>query len=91
MSTIGTISRIYNGIDVMWWDVEHLEEDTKPYKYWYEFQEEGYTLDFGNTVYMPTFNGPFAIKATTAFPGNASKLYEDFAAFPQNYTPSTSS
>jgi hypothetical protein len=88
MSTIGTISRIYNGIDVMWWDVDNLVENTKPYKYWYEFQKEGYTLDFGNTYYGPTFNGPFAINATTAFTGNTTKLYEDFANFPRKYTPS---
>jgi hypothetical protein len=91
MSTIGTISRIYNGIDVMWWDVDNLEENTLPYKYWHEFQENGYTLDFGNTVYMPQFNGPFAINATSVFPGNTTQLYDDFLAFPANYTPSSAS
>lgn len=85
MSTIGTENWIYNGVDVIWWDVNNLVEGTEAYEYWTEFQENGYII-YGTKVYSPVFNGPFAVSANAGFPYDTAKFYEDFAAFPANYS-----
>lgn len=85
MSTIGTENWIYNSVDVIWWDVDNLVEGTEAYEYWMEFQENGYIL-YGSIVYSPVFNGPFAVNVNAGFPYDTAKFYEDFAAFPNNYS-----
>lgn len=86
MSIIGTENWIVNGIDVIWWDVDHLVEGTEPYDYWTQMQENGYMI-FGGQIYMPTLNGPFGIFPTAKFPGNTEQLLKDFMNFPKGYTP----
>lgn len=81
MSTVGTENYIYNEIDIMWWDVDNLVEGTEEYEYWTQLNENGYILLYGQYIYTPVQNGPFAIYANTTFPGDTNALYEDFAAF----------
>lgn len=81
MMTIGTENWIYNGIDVIWWDVENLVDGTEESDNWLAFQEDGYIM-IGDYVYFPQFNGPFAICATASCALNPDLVYEVFAAFP---------
>lgn len=80
MSEIGTENRIYNGIDIIWWDVDNLVEGTYPYDTWQEINENGYIL-FAGTVYCPIINGPFGISANIDFPGDVNELQKAFQEF----------
>ena len=87
MSTVGTENWICNGIDMIWWDVDNLEEGTEAYEYWYELQEnDNLYIWYGTSIYMLTVNGPFAIHVNTTYPGDEAEVIEAFYAFPSVYS-----
>lgn len=82
LTTIGTENWLINGLDMMWWDVENLEEGTEPYQYWQEFEENGFII-FGGNIYAPYRYGPYAIYVNVSFAGDADQLDADMKAFGQ--------
>lgn len=88
LTPIATYSRIYSNIEILWWDVDHLEQGTTAYETWNELaKNDYYYFMLLGTIYAPKVNGPFAIRARDSYPGDAEKLYEDFLAFPSGYVP----
>ena len=82
LTTIGTENWLINGLDLMWWDVENLEEGTEPYQYWQEFEENGFII-FGGNIYAPYRYGPYAIYINVSFAGDADQLNADMKVFGQ--------
>lgn len=82
LSTIGTENWVISGLELMWWDVENLEEGTEPYAYWQEFEENDFII-FGGMVYAPTRYGPYAVFVRSTFEGDADQLKADMEAFGQ--------
>lgn len=86
MSEVGTENKVANSIDMIWWDVENLEEDTDPYIYWHQMEDDGYMYLYGQAIYVPVMNGPFATQVNAASTAVAEEVYDAFALFPMNYT-----
>lgn len=87
MSVIGTENWICNGIDMIWWDVDNLAEDSEPYDYWEEYKENDYLyIIFGGSVYSPRSNGPFAVWVGPKYPNNTNDFYDAFMAFPKEWS-----
>ncbi len=87
MSTIGTENWICNGVDMIWWDVKNLVEDTEAYHYWQEYKENEYLyLIFGGAVYSPRSNGPFAVWVNSNYSGNTDDFYNVFMGFPKEWS-----
>lgn len=83
MSEVGTINKIANNIDMIWWDVENLEEGTDAYDYWNQMANDGYIFLYGQAIYVPVMNGPFGISVNSSSSVRAEDVYEAFAKFPQ--------
>lgn len=82
LSTVGTENWLYGGLELLWWDVENLQEGTEPYTYWQEYQQNGFII-FGGSVYAPVQYGPYAIFVRPAFDGDTDQLDADMKAFGQ--------
>lgn len=82
LSTVGTENWLINDLELIWWDVENLEEGTEPYDYWQEYTENGFVI-FGGMIYAPTQYGPYVIYVRPEFAGNPDQLTADMQAFGQ--------
>ena len=82
LTTIGTENWLIDGIELIWWDVENLQEGTEPYDYWNEYQQNTFIL-FGGAIYAPTPYGPFGVYTRADFAGDTKQLEADMKAFGQ--------
>lgn len=85
---IATEARLYNNIEIYWWDVDSLIEGSDEYKTWNSMQEEGYILLYGQYVFVPEMNGPFGIYIQDTYTGDSDALRAAFQAFPEDDTAS---
>ncbi len=79
-SGIATIAYQLDGkMDVLYWDIEALAEDSEEYGYYKDLTEEGYTMLWGTSVYSPVMNGPFGIKVNALYDvDKINKLFLEF-------------
>lgn len=82
LSTVGTENWVISELELIWWDVENLEEGTEPYTYWQDFQKNGFII-FGEMIYAPTLYGPYAVFVRPTFAGDPEALRADLANFGQ--------
>ena len=80
---VASIARVYNDdIELYWWDLENLSEDSEEYQNYQSMQEEGYILLYGQFVFMPVMNGPFGMYIHPEY-SDPDSLQEAFEKFPE--------
>ncbi len=82
LTVMATENWLINGMDILWWDVDNLEENTEVYDYWNELEENGFII-FGGSIYAPNRYGPYTIWVGPNFTGDANALTEDMKDFGQ--------
>lgn len=82
LTTVATTNWLYGSLELLWWDVENLEEGTDPYNYWQEYSENGFVI-FGGSIYAPKQYGPYALFIRPNFDGDTDQLDADMLAFGQ--------
>lgn len=80
---IATAARGYSGLELYWWDLEALQEDSDEYKAYLGARDDGAIDLWGSGAMMPVtaVRGPFALNITTAYTGDAAKAEQAFAGF----------
>ncbi len=79
---VATDARLYEDVELYWWDVKNLEEGTAEYKAYEEAVSEG-VIDLwssGNLMNV-TVHGPFAIGYHANYQGDFDRLLELFYAY----------
>lgn len=80
---VATEARVYGEVEIYWWDVENLAEGSDEYESWTSMKEDGFILLYGQFVFVPEMNGPFAISIHEGlYKGDAEALRAAFQAFP---------
>lgn len=79
---IATDARLYENVELYWWDVAGLEEGTAEYKAYESAVAEGCIdlWDSGNLMNV-TVHGPFAIGWCADYAGDMERLFEVFGAY----------
>lgn len=80
----GVASELYliSGLEIGWWDLESLEEDSEEYGVYQDLaDDDGVVLIYGGIAYSMTGNGPFGLHIGGDFAGDVNQLSEDFLAF----------
>ena len=84
---ISSEARNFWGIEIYWWDVENLDENSAEYETWAEYEaNEFYYVMYGTMVLALTNNGPFGMNILDSYTGDRDVLKEDFLAFPSGYS-----
>lgn len=84
---VATEAKLYDNVEIYWWDVENLSEGSPEYDAWKSMQDEGYILLFGQYTFVPIMNGPFAISIHDTYKGDSKALraaFEEFAGVDKN-------
>lgn len=84
---IATEARLYDNVEIYWWDLENLQEDSPEYEAWQSMQNDGYILLFGQYTFVPIMNGPFGIYIQDIYKGDSKALraaFEEFAGVDKN-------
>ena len=86
--TDGTASIAFSvdGVDLYWWDLDNLSEDSAEMRAYTELVEEGQIDLWGMGKYFMTLtkNGPFGLYVGSEYGGSAKDLLDAFAEFGQN-------
>lgn len=78
---VATEARLYDGLEVYWWDIDNLKEGSDEYISYKSLKEEGFIDLWGSgNIMSPELHGPFAI-LSTRYEGDAKKLSEIFKKF----------
>lgn len=70
---------LYDGLELYWWDLENLDEDSEEYQAYMTLAKEGY-IDIYNSgnIMNPKKNGPFALNILPDFMGDADAAEKAF-------------
>lgn len=79
---IATEARVYDHVEIYWWDVENLTDGMPETQCWQEIQEQGYIMLYGQFVFVLDMNGPFGMSISEEYAGDVDGLRSAFQAFP---------
>lgn len=78
---IATVARKYGGIEIYWWDLENLAEDSDEFRAFTEMSESGMIDLWSSGIMMGAIRqGPFGI-CLSGYDGNIDELVEVYHKF----------
>lgn len=80
---IASVARSYNGIELYWWDLDNLTEESGEYIAYVSACEEGVIDIWGSGMLMnvTAVRGPFALNISAGYVGDAGKVETAFNAY----------
>lgn len=78
---IATEARLYSGVELYWWDLEHLEPEDELYEKYQCGLENGYVQWTSEYRIDVEVHGPFAVGYYGEYQGDADKLLEVFSSY----------
>lgn len=80
---IASVARNYSGLELYWWDLDSLEEDSDEYKSYLGARDDGAIDLWGSGILMTVtaVRGPFALNISDDYAGDAAKAEQAFRSF----------
>lgn len=80
---IATEARGYSGVELYWWDLESLDENSEEYTAYVSACEEGVIDIWGSGILMnvTAMRGPFALNISSSFMGDAGAVETAFQSY----------
>lgn len=78
---ISTDARLYSGVELYWWDLEHLTPEDKLFQNYQSGLENGYVQWTEQYQITVEIHGPFAVGYYGEYTGDADKMLELFHAY----------
>ena len=80
---IASEARSYSGLELYWWDLDTLAEDSDEYKSYLGARDDGAIDLWGSGIMMTVtaVRGPFALNISADYAGDAAKAEEVFRSF----------